>query len=115
MQRTLFTRLFIVESSPPEDLLPRSRRKRAGGRRTARPPCGGHDGTDLGLTYTQRTSRGGALKRRPRDSGTQYAATHWGTVSWMKTTAGDSERGHKAGAACLQLLWWSCVQTRICL
>ncbi|KAH3836645.1 hypothetical protein DPMN_110016 [Dreissena polymorpha] len=39
--------------------------------------------------------------RGPRDGGTQYAQRTGETVSGMKTTAGDSERGHKGRAACL--------------
>ncbi|KAH3790936.1 hypothetical protein DPMN_169144 [Dreissena polymorpha] len=45
--------------------------------------------------------RGGGLIEGPRDSGTQYAQHTGETVSGMKTTAGDSERGHKGRAACL--------------
>ncbi|KAH3816039.1 hypothetical protein DPMN_144581 [Dreissena polymorpha] len=98
MQRTCHP-LFIVESSPARTCQ-RSRLKRAGGGGTARPPVWGTYGTDLGLTYTQE-HRGGGFKEGPRDSGTQYAQRTGETVSGMKTTAGDSERGHKGRAACL--------------
>ncbi|KAH3893859.1 hypothetical protein DPMN_018011 [Dreissena polymorpha] len=90
---------YIVESSPARTCQ-RSRLKRAGGGGTARPPVWGTYGTDLGLTYTQE-HRGGGFKEGPRDSGTQYAQRTGETVSGMKTTAGDSERGHKGRAACL--------------
>ncbi|KAH3773757.1 hypothetical protein DPMN_175125 [Dreissena polymorpha] len=54
--------------------------------------CGGNTG---------RTRTGFFHGEGPRDSGTQYAQRTGETVSGMKTTAGDSERGHKGGAACL--------------
>ncbi|KAH3753805.1 hypothetical protein DPMN_188455 [Dreissena polymorpha] len=54
--------------------------------------CGGNTG---------RTRTGFFLGEGPRDSGTQYAQRTGETVSGMKTTAVDSERGHKGRAACL--------------
>ncbi|KAH3849575.1 hypothetical protein DPMN_091978 [Dreissena polymorpha] len=54
--------------------------------------CGGNTG---------RTRTGFFPGEGPRDSGTQYAQRTGEKVSGMKTTAGDSERGHKGRAACL--------------
>ncbi|KAH3864568.1 hypothetical protein DPMN_027587 [Dreissena polymorpha] len=51
--------------------------------------------------------------RGPRDGGTQYAQRTGETVSGMKTTAGDSERGHKGRAACTPLVELPLTQTSI--
>ncbi|KAH3852093.1 hypothetical protein DPMN_094590 [Dreissena polymorpha] len=44
--------------------------------------------------------RGGGLIEGPRDGGTQYTQRTWETVSGMKTTADDSESGHKGRGVC---------------
>ncbi|KAH3719619.1 hypothetical protein DPMN_062470 [Dreissena polymorpha] len=44
--------------------------------------------------------RGGGLIEGHRGGGTQYAQRTGETVSGMKTTAGDSESGHKGRAVC---------------
>ncbi|KAH3895278.1 hypothetical protein DPMN_019439 [Dreissena polymorpha] len=42
--------------------------------------------------------RGDVLIEGPRGGGTQYAQRNGETVAGMKTTAGDSESGHKGRA-----------------
>ncbi|KAH3861523.1 hypothetical protein DPMN_024455 [Dreissena polymorpha] len=69
---------------------------------TTRSPVWRKYGADLGLLFSSEQSlehRGGGPIERPWDGGTQYAQRAGETVSGMKTTAGDFERGHKGRAA----------------
>ncbi|KAH3701831.1 hypothetical protein DPMN_076827 [Dreissena polymorpha] len=76
----------------------------AGG--TARPPVEGNTGRTRGFFCGEGTHehRGGGFEEGPRGGGTQCAQCTGKTVSGMKTTAGDGERGHK-GRAVLALPW----------
>ncbi|KAH3703347.1 hypothetical protein DPMN_078382 [Dreissena polymorpha] len=66
----------------------------------------GHTGRTRGSFCGEGTHehRGGGFKEGPRGGGTKCAQRAGETVSGMKTTAGDSERGHK-GRAVLALPW----------
>ncbi|KAH3870006.1 hypothetical protein DPMN_033184 [Dreissena polymorpha] len=56
-----------------------------------------------GASEQPQEHRGGGPIERPRYGGTQYAQRAGETVSGMKTTAGDFERGHKGRASCRPL------------
>ncbi|KAH3849663.1 hypothetical protein DPMN_092066 [Dreissena polymorpha] len=107
MQRSEYrpTAVYSRELADPD--LPEVPSVGDGNSGTARPPVWRKYGADQnrllswGGIEACLELRGGGLIEGPRDSGTQYAQRTGETVSGMKTTAGDSERGHKGRAACL--------------